>query len=116
MFGGKVGNNTLNDVWRFDLQNSTWYQLVSHEDWPSERYDFGYASFGGRLAIIGGAGLCLCLRLLINIDSSGNLNNELWQLVLNDDCFSRSTCEFCVVGSTGCGWCNNNEEGFKVCA
>lgn len=52
--------------------------------------------------------------LLLAIDSKGALNADLWQLVLNDDCFSRTNCEDCVTGAVGCGWCHNNDKGFKV--
>jgi hypothetical protein len=41
------------------------------------------------------------------------MNNELWQLALNDDCFKYRNCQDCAI-ITGCGWCKLNDVGFQV--
>jgi len=94
LFGGRsTTNDTFNDAWLFEFNSSSWKPLVKTpgtDDWPRPRSDFGSAFYGGRLALFGGWG-----------DTEKDLNNEIWELVLNDDCFYRSSCEKCVTTVPG---------------
>eukprot|EP01126_Amoeba_proteus_P003822 TRINITY_DN11291_c0_g1_i2.p1 TRINITY_DN11291_c0_g1~~TRINITY_DN11291_c0_g1_i2.p1 ORF type:complete len:228 (-),score=40.10 TRINITY_DN11291_c0_g1_i2:189-872(-) len=112
IFGGRgEGNMYLKDVWLFSLQDSVWVKVNQGTDsWPRERESFGVSYDRGRIAIFGG-----------NVGGNKTtglpsvLNNQLWQLILNDDCLSKSTCEECSLIS-GCGWCEANEHNFQCVA
>jgi len=107
VFGGIHDNVTLGDVWRFDINTSTWSELIFNTSTPSPRYSFGFSFAGGRLALFGGAG---------SENLMEPMNNEVWQLVLNDDCLSSADCEECVVNRLGCGWCSPNPPDYKCVA
>jgi len=104
LYGGYNQNTTFGDVWRFDFKTSTWSELTFNSTLPTPRHNFGFSFAGGRLALFGGS------------DEEYTLNNELWQLVLNDDCLSAENCEDCVVMRRGCGWCDTNHIGYKCVA
>jgi len=105
LFGGLNGNKTLDDVWRFDINTSMWEPLQDfNSSVPTARRKMGSSFGGGRMILFGGE------------DNEYQLNNELWQLVLNDDCTSAVDCEACVVGHVGCGWCSPNPTGFRCVA
>jgi len=107
LFGGKNTNSTFNDAWSFDLESHVWTELgfnKTTQDWPSSRSNFGSTFYGGRLVTFGGS------------DEEGVLNNEIWQLVLNEDCFSRTSCEVCTTEVIGCGWCDVNLPNYKCVA
>jgi len=42
-------------------------------------------------------------------------NNELWQLILNMDCFPSDLCQDCL-GLNGCGWCQRNAKAYQCVA
>ena len=60
LFGGRTNPSTpLGDLWYFDLDSRTWYDLTSKADkslsaWPSPRWSTSFQSMGDRVAVLFG--------------------------------------------------------------
>jgi len=106
LFGGRdQTNNPLQDVWQYDLQARIWTQLgppTPGNLWPSPRSDHSAVWGKGRMLIFGG-------------QNTTNASSELWQFILNGDCFQNGDlCQNCV--RPGCGWCQANLKAFQCVA
>jgi hypothetical protein len=109
LFGGvNAAGTVLDDVWRYDLGSLMWTHIgpgQAGESWPPARTYHSSVWGRGRVLFFGGQ----------NTQIDFLPNNEIWQLILNMDCFTQQICQDCI-GQDGCGWCQRNAKTHQCVA
>jgi len=107
IFGGEAVNGPLSDVWAYNISGNTWRQVMMPNA-PTSRSRVASASVMNRFFIYGGQGSSTTL--------ASESYNDLWQLVVQRDCFNKN-CMTCVATTNaGCGWCPDNTANYQCIA
>jgi len=95
IYGGQGANNALNDMWVYNISGNSWTQLnVS----SSARTKVATAANANRFFLFGGS------------DSIGTsaVFNDLYQFVVQKDCYNTNCMNCVVTPNANCGWCPDN--------